>query len=93
MLYPLRLSVYNWRMKRFGLLLDSASDHTWMYHVHVAVVCQSLVEGTKDLHGLSCRRSAGRLSRYATVIDVLARAFRGVNVPTPLEHTGFVRGM
>jgi len=31
------------------------------------------------LHGLSCHRSAGRLSRHAAVNDVFARAFRGVN--------------
>jgi len=44
------------------------------------------------LHGLSCRRSAGRLSRHAAVNDVTARAFHGVNVPTLLEPTGLIRG-
>jgi len=60
------------------------------------VVLHSCVCGVKaasdSLHGLSCRRSAGRLSRHAAVNNVFGQAIRGVNVPASLEPTGLVRG-
>ncbi|XP_072937101.1 uncharacterized protein [Epargyreus clarus] len=42
-------------------------------------------------HGLSCQRSAGRLSRHATINDVIRRAFVTVNVPACLEPNGLAR--
>lgn len=42
-------------------------------------------------HGLSCRRSAGRISRHAALNDVLRRAFATVNVPACLEPNGISR--
>ncbi|XP_072947725.1 uncharacterized protein [Epargyreus clarus] len=42
-------------------------------------------------HGLSCRRSAGRQSRHASLNDVIRRALATVNVPAQLEPNGVVR--
>ncbi|XP_072930332.1 uncharacterized protein [Epargyreus clarus] len=42
-------------------------------------------------HGLSCRRSAGRLSRHACVNDIIRRALVTVNVPACLEPNGIAR--
>ncbi|XP_041980282.1 uncharacterized protein LOC121733945 [Aricia agestis] len=42
-------------------------------------------------HGLSCRRSAGRQSRHASLNDVIRRALASVNVPATLEPNGIAR--
>ncbi|CAG9118843.1 unnamed protein product [Plutella xylostella] len=42
-------------------------------------------------HGLSCRRSAGRLSRHAALNDILRRALVSVNTPAVLEPAGVIR--
>lgn len=42
-------------------------------------------------HGLSCLRSAGRLSRHANLNDVIRRALSTVNVPAVLEPNGLAR--
>ncbi|XP_072940630.1 uncharacterized protein [Epargyreus clarus] len=42
-------------------------------------------------HGLSCQRSAGRMSRHACINDVIRRALVTINVPATLEPNGIVR--
>ncbi|XP_072947093.1 uncharacterized protein [Epargyreus clarus] len=42
-------------------------------------------------HGLSCRRSADRLSRHACVNDIIRRALVTINVPACLEPNGIAR--
>ncbi|XP_063629995.1 uncharacterized protein LOC134801393 [Cydia splendana] len=42
-------------------------------------------------HGLSCQRSAGRLSRHAALNDIIRRSLVTVNVPAILEPTGMAR--
>ncbi|XP_063386119.1 uncharacterized protein LOC134672146 [Cydia fagiglandana] len=42
-------------------------------------------------HGLSCSKSAGRLSRHACLNDILRRAFVSANVPAILEPPGLAR--
>jgi hypothetical protein len=43
------------------------------------------------LHGLSCRRSAGRHLRHRLANDVIARAFRSADVPVEVEPSGLLR--
>lgn len=42
-------------------------------------------------HGLSCNKSAGRLSRHASLNDIIRRALATINVPSTLEPSGLVR--
>ena len=42
-------------------------------------------------HGLSCRKSAGRLSRHSAINDILKRACASINVPSILEPSGVYR--
>ncbi|XP_047997279.1 uncharacterized protein LOC125234903 [Leguminivora glycinivorella] len=42
-------------------------------------------------HGLSCQRSAGRMSRHAALNDIIRRSLTSVNVPAILEPTGIAR--
>lgn len=42
-------------------------------------------------HGLSCMRSAGRLSRHAGLNDIIRRALSSLNVPSVLEPSGIFR--
>lgn len=42
-------------------------------------------------HGLSCSKSAGRLSRHAHLNDIIRRALASINVPSTLEPTGLAR--
>ena len=54
--------------------------------------CRCGVEvDSKGLHGLSCRRSAGRQRRHAQANDVLAKAFRSVDVQVELEPCSLFR--
>ena len=39
-------------------------------------------------HGLSCRRSVGRIQRHAMTKDIIKRALGSVNIPSVLEHPG-----
>ena len=48
--------------------------------------------GELDLHGLSCRYSAGRLPRHANLNDVVKRALATAGVPSWLEPVGLDRG-
>ena len=43
-------------------------------------------------HGLSCRKSAGRQSRHASINLLLALALRSAGVPTQLEPVGLLPG-
>ncbi|XP_047995546.1 uncharacterized protein LOC125233536 [Leguminivora glycinivorella] len=52
--------------------------------------CGSQVDSLGS-HGLSCRRSAGRLSRHASLNDVIRRALASVGVPATLEPPGLAR--
>ena len=42
-------------------------------------------------HGLSCRKSAGRLSRHSTVNDLIKRALSLAEIPSRLEPPSLVR--
>ncbi|XP_063547387.1 uncharacterized protein LOC134754868 [Cydia strobilella] len=42
-------------------------------------------------HGLSCVRSAGRMSRHASINDVIRRALVSAKVPAVLEPSGLAR--
>ncbi|KAJ8722193.1 hypothetical protein PYW08_004595 [Mythimna loreyi] len=42
-------------------------------------------------HGLSCCRSAGRISRHASINDIIRRALVTAGVPAVLEPSGLVR--
>ena len=44
------------------------------------------------VHGLSCKKSAGRHLRHSLANDVIARAFRSADTPADLEPTGLLRG-
>ena len=44
------------------------------------------------MHGLSCRKSAGRHLRHALANDIIARAFRSADTPADLEPAGLLRG-
>jgi hypothetical protein len=46
---------------------------------------------SRGFHGLSCRRSAGRLSRHASANGVISRALRTAEVPNVLEPAGCCR--
>ena len=43
------------------------------------------------LHGLSCRRSQGRLPRHSALNDIVKRALSAVNIPATLEPRGLCR--
>jgi len=51
--------------------------------------------GTKvtdsSVHGLSCRKGSSHLSRHAAINDIIARAFRSVDIPASLEPQGLMR--
>ena len=42
-------------------------------------------------HGLSCRKSAGRLSRHSAINDIIKRACASINIPSILEPSGIFR--
>jgi hypothetical protein len=42
-------------------------------------------------HGLSCVKSAGRISRHSCLNDILKRAFSFANIPCILVPTGVLR--
>lgn len=53
-------------------------------------VCGSPVDST-GRHGLSCRKSAGRLSRHGAVNDLIKRALTSAEVPCRLEPSSLSR--
>jgi len=54
--------------------------------------CGCGIQVSEDgLHGLSCRRSAGRQSRHAAINMILARALRSSGTPCLLEPPNLLR--
>jgi hypothetical protein len=53
-------------------------------------ICGSAVDSTRK-HGLSCCKSAGRLSRQGTVNDILKRAFTPAEVPCRMEPSSLMQ--
>ena len=58
-------------------------------HPHTCV-CGSSVDSFGH-HGLSCVRSAGRISRHRSLNDILKRAFQSAEIPCLLEPPGLFR--
>jgi hypothetical protein len=56
---------------------------------HVCI-CGDMVDST-GTHGLSCRKSAGRLSRHSAVNDLIKRALSSAEVPSRLEPSSLMR--
>ena len=57
---------------------------------HSCSLCGSQVDAS-GVHGLSCRRSKGRLPRHAALNDIVHRTLSSVNVPATLEPRGLCR--
>ena len=57
---------------------------------HDCPLCGVRVEES-GLHGLSCRRSQGRLPRHSALNDIVKRALSAVNIPATLEPRGLCR--
>ena len=82
---------------QLGTLLDKVSLQiavslrlrTPFCHPHLCV-CGSEVDSF-GLHGLSCTKSAGRISRHACINDILKRAFNSAEIPCILEPSGLFR--
>ena len=53
-------------------------------------VCGTTVDDT-GRHGLSCRKSAGRLSRHSAVNELIKRALMSAEIPSRLEPTLLVQ--
>ena len=58
-------------------------------HSHKCICGETVDE--YGLHGLSCRRQKGRVSRHAAGNDIIARALRTADIPSLLEPTGISR--
>src|SRR5882757_5984838 len=60
------------------------------------VACHVCICGTPvtadGIHGLSCRKSAGRQSRHSAINHILALALRSAGIPTVLEPGGLLGG-
>ena len=56
------------------------------YDIEHRCVCVSVAD-TDGLHGLSCRKSAGRLARHSAVNELIKRALLTANIPARLEPT------
>ena len=54
-------------------------------------VCGAVVD-ERGLHGLSCMRGIGRLSRHNHINDTMCRAFASAGMPTVKEPTGLIPG-
>src|SRR5882757_2619358 len=54
---------------------------------HICCDCGTPVSSF-GVHGLACRKSAGRLSRHSSINDLIARALRSAEIPTRLEPRG-----
>jgi hypothetical protein len=55
-----------------------------------ACICGGIVDST-GTHGLSCRKSAGRLSRHSAVNELIKRALTSAEVPSRLEPSSLMR--
>ena len=61
-----------------------------MCHPHKCRGCGAAVD-SYGLHGLSCRKSAGRHSRHHALNDLIHRAFTSAGLPSLLEPPGICR--
>ena len=52
--------------------------------------CGSRVDQS-GVHGLSCRKSAGRFSRHAQINDIIKRGLSSAHIPSILEPNGVSR--
>ena len=52
--------------------------------------CGHMVDA-RGAHGLSCRRSVGRITRHNLINDIVFRAFTRANIPASKEPHGLVR--
>jgi hypothetical protein len=59
----------------------------WVPH---PCICGVMVDST-GVHGLSCRKSAGRTSRHAAINDIIKAALTTAEVPSSLEPRGLAR--
>ena len=55
-----------------------------------ACPCGHMVDA-RGAHGLSCRRSLGRITRHNLINDIVFRAFTKANIPASKEPHGLVR--
>ena len=46
----------------------------------------------RGLHGLACKRSAGRSTRHQQLNDLIWRALKRADIPSTKEPTGLLRG-
>jgi len=53
-------------------------------------VCGAAVDNT-GTHGLSCRKSSGRMSRHSAVNDLIKRALQSAEIPSRLEPRSLMR--
>ena len=49
-------------------------------------------DDARGLHGLACKRSAGRSTRHQQLSDLIWRALKRADVPSTKEPTGLLRG-
>jgi hypothetical protein len=56
---------------------------------HECICCTQVEEN--GLHGLSCRKSAGRFSRHSLLNDIVRRTLGSVHIPALLEPPGLCR--
>ena len=54
-------------------------------------ICGAPVEGA-GLHGLSCRKSSGRIARHSAINGLIKTALSAAEVPSRLEPQGLVHG-
>ena len=55
-----------------------------------ACPCGNMVDA-RGAHGISCRRSVGRITWHNLINDIVFRAFTKTNIPAPKEPHGLVR--
>jgi hypothetical protein len=58
---------------------------------HICQHCGQDVD-VSGTHGLSCRRSQGRIPRHSALNDVIKRSLAAINIPATLEPKGLCRG-
>jgi hypothetical protein len=82
---------------QLGTMLDNDSFRISVALRLGAVICESHVcicgqeVSVNGLHGLSCSKSAGRLSRHSMANDILLRALVSAEVPSVREPPGLSR--
>ena len=84
-------------MKSIGLKLTDSQIRTSiamrlgsrMCSSHTCV-CGEMVD-ERGLHGLACKKSAGRFSRHASLNDTIKRTLSSIAIPSVLEPPGLTR--